>query len=295
MELSQETFNEIHRYLSGQGTPEERADFAKRLQTDESLARAVDTERRIRDGLKANENRKLFRDIHAQLQSEGALAFENTPDNQDDRNITTLQPAAGPQTTRRWPYIAAAASVLLAMGLIWYANDEPKPAQVASKTTITDQPATPDTTPQAKPAEQPAPSKTVTPAPKRLETPAPAVPETDLFTQYFKADTQFESPFPKDKLGISPAAFRQWRSDTARVNQGVRHLAQREAALALPELQQVENSSFRQVKNAAEWYIALAYLQQNDRKSCEEQLKKVISNTESTYSPQAVELLAKIR
>jgi Tfp pilus assembly protein PilF len=79
------------------------------------------------------------------------------------------------------------------------------------------------------------------------------------------------------------------------VYEGVRYLAQLESKLALQELAQVENSRFSQVKIQTEWYIALAYLQQNDLKNCKEQLKKVIANPENTYSRQAMELLGKIQ
>jgi hypothetical protein len=282
MELSEETFNEIHRYLSGAGTQEERADFERRLETDEILAAEVRTQRRIRSGLKANEYKKLFKEIHAELQSEGALPINPQPGEKREISIW-------------WPYMAAAASVLLAIGLIWYFNSTPKNTPIASETPPIEKPAIQDTSIRIEPAKTPDTTKTITPKEKPARPTAPNVIKSDFFADYFNANVTLESPFPKEKLGISPSAFRQWRSDTAHVYEGVRYLAQLESKLALQELAQVENSRFSQVKIQTEWYIALAYLQQNDLKNCKEQLKKVIANPENTYSRQAMELLGKIQ
>jgi hypothetical protein len=79
------------------------------------------------------------------------------------------------------------------------------------------------------------------------------------------------------------------------VRQGVRSLAARATETALQELKQVETSRFPQVKNAARWYIALAYLQQNDLQNCVEQLEKVAADPENQNNKMAAELLAKIQ
>ncbi|WP_353720048.1 hypothetical protein [Dyadobacter sp. 676] len=293
MELSEEAFHEIHRYLAGQGTAGERADFERRMQADEALAREVETQRRIRDGLKANEYKKLFKDIHAQLKSEGAL-YEHH--DRDETGITPLNADNSSPTGIRWPYIAAAASILVAAGLVWYINFAPDNTQIASETPARELPVMPDTAATKGGTDESADtSKTPVLKPKRPAKTEPVVSNTDFFAQYFRPDLELESPFPKDKLGISPSAFRQWRSDTTHIRQGVRYLAQREATAALPEFRQAEASQFRQVRDAAEWFAALAYLQQNDLKNCEEQLKKISANPENIYNKQAVELLAKIR
>lgn len=293
MELSEEAFHEIHQYLSGEGTPEARADFEKRMQADEALAHEVATQRRIRNGLKANEYRNLFRDIHAELQREGALADHASQDDQDDGKIVPLLPES--RFAMRWPYVAAAASILVAAGLIWYFNSQPESTPIASDTPVAEKPAAPDTLRQIPPAAKPDSLKTTTPKPKKPQ-PAPAnTVKPDFFADYFNEKPALESPFSKEKLGLSPSAFRQWRSDTAHVHQGVRYLGTHDAALALQELKQVETSRFPQVKGTAEWYIALAYLQQNDLKNCMEQLKKVAADAENPNNKQAAELLTKIQ
>lgn len=285
MELSEETFDEIHQYLSGQGTPEERAAFEGRMNADQALADEVAAQRRVRSGLKANEYKKLFKDIHAQLQSEGALPDATQPENSEAKIV----PLASEKTVR-WPYFAAAASVLLAVGLVWYFNSEPKNTRVASETPTVRDTATlrtpseaPDTAKKQIPVQQPA-----KPAPANLNA-------SEFFAAHFDPKVVLDSPFSKDKLGVSPSALTQWRSDTARVQQGIRYLAQREAGLALQEFGQVEKSRFQQLKGVTSWYKALAYLQQNDLKNCREQLKKVIEDPENTFNKQARELLAKIK
>lgn len=290
MELSEEAFHEIHQYLIGEGAPEARADFEKRMQADEALAHEVATQRRIRNGLKANEYKNLFRDIHAELQREGALAGN---DDQEGSKVIPLIPES--RFAMRWPYVAATASILVAAGLLWYFNSQPESTPIASDTPVAEKPATPDTLRQIPPPAEPDSLKTTTPKPKKPQ-PAPAhTAKPDFFAEYFNEKLTLESPFSKEKLGLSPSAFRQWRSDTAHVHQGLRHLSEHDAALALQELKQVETSRFPQVKGTAEWYIALAYLQQNDLKNCVEQLKKVAADAENPNSEQAAELLTKIQ
>lgn len=292
MELSEEAFHEIHRYLSGEGSPETRADFEKRMLADEALAHEVATQRRIRNGLKANEYKNLFRDIHAELEREGALAGNAGNDDQGG-SIVPLLPKK--RFAMRWPYVAAAASIIAAIGLVWYFNSKPESTPIAADTPTVEKPAAPDTVLPVQPDAKPDTVKT--PAPKQKQPQAPAIktPQTDFFAEYFNAKPELESPFSKEKLGLSPSAFRQWRSDTAHIQQGVRYLGKRDAELALQELKQVETSRFPQVKGTVEWYIALAYLQQNDLKNCVEQLKKVAADAENPNSKRAAELLAKIQ
>jgi hypothetical protein len=294
MELSEEAFHEIHQYLSGEGTPEDRADFEARMQADEALALEVATQRRIRNGLKANEHKNLFRDIHAQLQSEGMLNGDSGNDEQKEEKIVPL--ALAGRFAVRWPYAAAAASILLAVGLIWYFNSQPESTPIASETPAVEKPSAPDTAQAIQPTAKPDSAEAVPPAQKKQPQASPAnTPEKDLFAEYFDEKPVFESPFSKEKLGMSPSAFRQWQSDTAHVQQGIRYLSAHDAQLALQELKQVETSRFPQVKGLSEWYIALAYLQQNDLKNCVEQLKKIAANPDHANGKQATELLTKIQ
>lgn len=286
MELSEEIFHEIHQYLSGQGTPEERTSFESRMNTDEELAREVASQRRIRNGLKANEYKALFKDIHARLQSEGALPEQPQAENDD----TKILPLAADKANARWLYFAAAASVLIAIGLVWYFNLGSQDPQLASDT-----PVVKDTVTQTPPAERPDTAQHNAPVQQPVKKAPAAVNTSEFFAAYFDPNTMLESPFSGDKLGVSPSAIAQWRSDTAHVQQGIRYLAKREATLALEAFGLVEASRYRQLKRVADWYRALAYLQHNDLKNCKEQLKKIIADPENTYSKQARELLAKIQ
>ncbi|GGH25243.1 hypothetical protein GCM10007423_09300 [Dyadobacter endophyticus] len=293
MELSEEIFHEIHRYLSGEGTPEERTEFEKRMHSDEALAGEVATQRRIRNGLKANEYRNLFKDIHTQLQNEGVLpAGARQVDPQPGQTIP-LNPET--RLAIRWPYIAAAASILVAIGLAWYFSSVPNDAPIISEVTTAEKPTGPDTTTEIQPTIKPGIVKTVPTEQKKSKTAPATVNKTEFFADYFNEKVELESPFSKEKLGLSPSALKQWRSDTAHVHQGIRLLAARDSETALQEFRQVETSRFTQVKGVAGWYIALAYLQQNDLKKCVEELKKVVADPENPNSKQAAELLTKIQ
>lgn len=284
MDLSQEIFHKIHRYLSGNDTPAEREAFEAQMRSDADLAAEVAAQRRIRDGLKANEYKKLFKNIHAELENDGAL--QPAADDRDSRPVRPLV---------RWSYFAAAASIALAMGVLWYVNIDKAPAPVAHETPAVLSPAPRDTmteTPHA-----PSPDSGTKTSPKRHKKAANAPAETpadQLFAAYFKPDVDLQSPFSKEKLGLSPSAYRQWRSDTAYVHQGVRLLVQGEGGLAMQELQLAENSRYAQVKYAASWYLALSYLQQNAPDRAQEQLKKIIAESDHAYQQQAVELLGKM-
>ncbi|GGN11574.1 hypothetical protein GCM10010967_54370 [Dyadobacter beijingensis] len=290
---SEETFQEIHQYLGGQGTPDERAAFEQRMLADEALATEVALQRRIRNGLKVNEYKKLFKGIHADLQREGALPTDDNP-----TETPSLSPvkAVKPIGNRpAWAYFAAAASILLAIGLVWYFNASPETAPVASETPATQTPVAPDPASPDLPAEKSDPGKVPTPKRKQQPQRAPLpIDNAAFFAQYFDPDVTLESPFSKEKPGLSPSAFRQWRTDTTHVYAGIRLLAQREGAQALQELQQAETSRYPQARHAAEWYIALAYLQQGDLPKCKAQLEKISADPGHIYGKQVVELLAKI-
>ncbi|MCF0069399.1 hypothetical protein LZD49_02890 [Dyadobacter sp. CY261] len=295
MELSEETFDQIHQYLSGQGSPAQRADFEKRIQTESDLANELATQRRIRNGLKANEYRALFKDIHAQLQSEGSLPASDADNETGNSKVLPLSPKSASRLERHWSYLAAAASVVIGIGIVWYVNFAPKNTQVASDTPSTETPVVPDTTNSTKPIAVPDTAKPNVPVQKPVE-PAPAsIDPAKFFATYFNAEVALESPFSKERLGISPSALAQWRADTAHIRQGIRYLALRETVSALQEFQQLESSRFAETKSVAGWYMALVYLQQNDMKKCKEQLQNVISDPESPYSKRAKELLTNIQ
>lgn len=290
MELSEQTFHEIHQYLSGQGTPEERAAFENRMSVDQELSQEVASQRRIRNGLKANEYKKLFADIHAGLRREGALP--EVPE-ADDKKILPLAAENRSDAGARWPYLAAAASVLIAIGLTWYFTSTPKNTQVASD--VPEAPVVQDTVQRVEPKKTPDTTKTQAPL-KQPVKPAPAgVNASAFFAAYFDPKAVIESPFSNGKLGVSPSSIAQWRSDTAHVQQGVRHLAKSEATLALQEFDQVETSRFRQLNSVTSWYKALAYLQRNDLKNCKKQLQIVMDDPDNVYYKKAGDLLAKIQ
>jgi len=294
MELSEEAFHEIHHYLSGGGTPDERTAFEERMRADQALAGEVEVQRRIRNGLKANEYKNLLKGIHAQLENDGLLPLGTVDADPERGKIIPLNGEGRP--AMRWPYFAAAASILVAIGLIWYFNSLPTSTPVASDVPAVEKPAQTDTAKQIQPSLKPDTVKT----PPRQEQKKPQtspsnVDRTDFFADYFDEKVELENPFSKEKLGLSPSAFKQWGSDTAHVRQAVRSLAARDSETALQELKRVEASRFPQVKSAASWYIALAYLQQKDLKNCKEQLKKVAADPENQNREKATELLTKIQ
>lgn len=296
MELSEENFHDIHQYLSGKGTPRQREDFERRMDADPDLARETDTQRRIRDGLRANEYKKMFQALHTQMASDGTLPSATGPGHQpSDNTVVPLSGTDKPRKAYSWSLVAAAAaSIVIATGLVWYFNDRPQTLPVATTPPVTQPAPSVDTVMSSGPAIA-VDSANASPKPTKKKKSAPKVVLPDYFARYFNADAGLKSPFSKEKFGISPSAFRQWQADTAHVQSGIRHLLQQQGGKALDELNQVRNSRFTQVKNAAEWYAALALVQQHDWAGCRTQLQKIVDNPESDYQARAVELLREIQ
>lgn len=286
MALSENTFFEIHEYLKGNGDPAARAGFEQRMQQDPELAREVRVQQRIQSGLRANEFKKMFGQIHEQLQSAGALPVYQ----ENNARKTADQPFQVKSSKKLWPFMTAAASVVLLIGIAslfyWSPPDRP---QVAAK--VGQQPAAAtDSVSGAPLAASPATKKQWAhqPLPK-VQAPAKPSAET-LFTSYFSQPETLESPFSKEKYGLSPAAVAQWRSDTATMFRGVRLLEEGRAASALEELAKLENSRYQNLKSGAAWYIALAFLRLDQREKCREQLDDISADTTSGYREKAQRL-----
>nr|WP_295922183.1 hypothetical protein [uncultured Dyadobacter sp.] len=286
MELSEYTFFEIHEYLKGNGDPAARAGFEQRMQQDPELAREVRLQKRIQSGLRANEFKKMLGEIHEQLHSAGALPVY--PENSD--GTTSDQPLQINSSKKLWPYMAAAASVVLAIGVAWLFYWSPRHRPQVAVQSDQQTPAATDSVSDVPSAAGPATKKQAAhqPLPK-AQTSSPLSAET-LFASYFSKPEALESPFSREKYGLSPAAVAQWRSDTAAMSRGILLLEENQAVAALEELGKLENSRYQNLKSGAAWYIALAFLRLDQREKCREQLNGIAADTTSAYREKAQRL-----
>ncbi|MDF7821824.1 hypothetical protein P1X15_29675 [Runella sp. MFBS21] len=290
MELNEKTFEQIHAYLRGEGTEEERMEFEQRIIQDPQLAEEVTAQQRIKSGLKANKHKQRFAEIHAQLESEGALPTWEVVASPTEVPEVPVKPLSQPRPL--WRYWAAAASVIIVAGVGWYIYtlqdttphlaSHPDTTAPSDTTTIpranqeTPEPASP------KPSSTPATPKTITPDYKAL------------FAQNFSRTPSIGSPFSTEKLGVNPTMVARWQADTAALHEGIRLLDAGRGRSALVEFQKVEKSRFEELRQHGEWYVALALLWQSEYGQTRERLRTISTSEQHFYQTKAKNLLAKI-
>ncbi|GAB3169296.1 anti-sigma factor [Telluribacter humicola] len=296
MELSEEMFNQIHAYLGGEGTVEERSAFEQQMNQSPALAREVATQKRIKSGLKINEYKTQFEGIHAQLKAEGSLPIVNTTlekevVGEEERNEKVL-----PTTSYRslWRYVAAAASIIVVIGVGWWVynstDESPREMVAQDKKPQTNQNTTSEpgtTSPESDPLDTPA---TSTPSAQ-----APDLPDTQqLFADAFDSTPDISSPFANDNLGVSPGSVARWQSDTATLHAGIRLLQKGQGASALIQLEKAEKSTNKDIRDHAQWYIALTMLQGGQTGLVSQRLEQIALDTNHPYQERASILLRKL-
>lgn len=293
--VSEELFNQLHAYLRGEGSPAERTAFEQQMNQNPELAQEVASQKRIKAGLKANENKRKFQDIHAQLKATGALpevVVEPTPveEEVEEEVVTPLW---------NWGRLAVAAGVILVAGIGWYiySNSRPTQTQVA---------VTPETDARPRPTPKldtvsPKP-ETVNPKPETQNSkpqtvnPKPEPPNfKQLFAQNFTANPKIGSPFSSENLGVSPSLVARWQSDTATLHAGIRLLEADRGRSALVEFEKLEKSKFEEIQQHAQWYIALSLLWQNQYEKTKERLDSIAAKDKHLYQFRAKRLLEKLK
>lgn len=289
MDLSENTFFEIHEYLKGNGDAAARIAFERRMQQDPELAREVQSQKRILSGLKANAYKQIFEEIHDQLDSGGLLPGLPHAAGRSGKD------AAGSDSRRTWwPYMAAAASLLIALGITWYFHWTPRTrAHMASGVhSVPPAPAAPE---QGAPiAEDRGPEQPVQDKPVNKKKTRPASTSEQLFAMYYKTPIGLETPFSRDKYGLSPSAVAQWRADTATLHEGARLLGTGHTEPALLTLKKLEGSRFQSVKYHSGWYIALAFLRLDQMENCREQVTGIAADHANPYHEKAERLLEQL-
>ena len=296
--LSEELFNQIHAYLRGEGSPEERTAFEQQMNQNPELAQEVASQKRIKAGLKANENKRKFQDIHAQLKAAGALPevvvqptlIEEEVEEEVTAKVTPLW---------NWGRFAVAAGVILAVSIGWYiySNSEPTQTEVAITPETDGRPRPtpkPDTVSPKPETTNPKP-ETVNPKPETVN-PKPEPPNfKQLFAQNFSATPKIGSPFSSENLGVSPSLVARWQSDTATLHAGIRLLDAGRGRSALAEFEKLGKSKFEEIQQHAQWYIALSLLWQSQYEKTKERLDAIVANDKHLYQARAKKLLEKLK
>ena len=135
MELSDELLEQIGNYLSGQMTPAAKTQFEARMQQNARLKEEVAIQTEIKQGLSFLRQKERFKTMHADLETRGLL--KSTGELRAEPS--SVETKVVPLSTRRtlfgptWTYFAAAASVLLLLGLGWglYQNNADESSELA--------------------------------------------------------------------------------------------------------------------------------------------------------------------
>ncbi|MFN3589973.1 MAG: anti-sigma factor family protein [Spirosomataceae bacterium] len=278
-ELDESTFEQIHAYLRGEGTLQERTQFEARLQADAVLAEELKNQQQIQVGLRVLAHKKRFEAIHAELKASGNL--------QEEIPKTVILPL-NPKKSLWKPWVAAA-SVLFIVGAAWYVfikpTESPSSMPLAQKTEEKQ-----DTVAAPVPAERKNLAAEIKKEPKVDKSPLKT-----LFEQNFDANPRPSSPFSQEKMGMNPGLLQLWETETAAFFKGVDLLDKGEANQALALFEKTAESRFDELRPYGEWYAILALIRLEETNSAMEKLRKLSQTDGHLYQLRAKNLLKKIQ
>ncbi len=274
MELSEDIFNQIHQYLNNTLAEDEHKKFKNQMNTNPALAEEVATQRRIKAGLKINNYKQQFKNIHTQLKNENALPiFEEKPLFKKEAS------------TFKWHYFAYAASITLIIGVGFFfyqkqASTESEEQVATTKDNTTKQAVKTDKGNNIELAEIEKPFKKNTP-----------INYNKIYTDNFTDSPVIDSPFSSEKYGISPSKIASWEADTLSLRGAINYLKTGKNQDAQAELQKLRNSKFDNIRFHSDWYLALVYLHQKDGIRATEILKKIRDDKQHLYAKKAEQIL----
>lgn len=274
--LSQNIFEQIHLYLSGEMNEKETKDFEKLLEENAEVNEEFVFQKRIKDGLKAQQFKKQFQNIHQQLNAKGELI---RPEINSSKSVFRLS----------WKYLSIAASVMIILGVwwIWTKNDRISTVENDKLTKNIPPISTPkiiikeDSTIQAK----------VINNNKKLS-------KSIDFEAFMQMPETLNSPFQQGKtMGISPSSIALWETDSSTLVSNVKTFKQNpklQSTQVLERFQALQQSRFESVRQQAEWYEALVRLSRKELKEARKILNNIALNKTHPYQTKAILLLKKL-
>lgn len=272
MELNEDIFNQIHLYLNEDLVEEERQKFEIQINQNPALAQEIALQRRIKSGLKVNDYKKQFSNIHSLLKQENLLPFF------EEKTVAKLN-----TTNSNWRYFAYAASIVLMIGtgLFFYLKSDPS-KQLANKS--------------PKPSiKLSKPDKIEIAKNDKIINKAVPVDLNELFFNNFTNKPAIALPFSSEKFGVSPSRMASWDADTLILRKGIEYLEIKKTQSAIDEFQKISISKFENIKFHADWYLALAYLQKKDLFKAKKQLNLIIANEKHNYLKESKALMKILR
>lgn len=286
MKLTEEIFTQIYQYLNGELSQTEKDYFEELLRLNKNIANEVALQKRIKAGLKSNEYKNKFKEIHAQLHSENLLPSFEQEILGTEKNIISHQHSL---KLLNWQYFAFAASFILVFGISFYFfTIEKSTEQLVQKN---DKKGIPDSVKISliEPVKKEVFAKT------NEQKQQADKPIKQLFSKYFNRIPTLESPFSSKKFGVSPNKFMKWEADTTALQQGINLLSEGKAKAALAIFETLSSSIFEPVKQQAEWYTALAQLKRAKLVETLAQLEKIIILEKHPYHAKAKKMLEDLK
>lgn len=288
-------FDKIERYLLNQLPGEERATFEAEIAADPALARQVAAQRKEHEMMEALLEKRL----------RGKMAQWNTETN-------AAEPEAEEQgkrpVKRRWLWWLTACAAMIVALVLWIPRREggapvdPVPAPVFQPPG-TELPVATDKQEKPEPLQSPQ---------KPPAKPAVTARYIALARQH-RGDINFNVDLVRNtgptssaiKDALTPLSARRFSEgidllsslpDTSSVYWdaqfyiGLAYLAQNQSQISIAYLAEVAKQTNNLLSDDAAWYLALAYLEQGNRKKCEAALQRITADNQHPYYEKANKL-----
>lgn len=271
MELNEDIFDQIHQYLNEEFDDEEYKKFEIQMNQNPALAQEVATQRRIKYGLKVNDFKQQFINIHAQLKKENILPvlIENTF---ADETPNIILKSFNSYSILRYITIAASVVLLIGGGIFIFTEQQSNDQIAQQKNKLK------STTPDTRIEKSNEIAETKKPLIK-----IKSIDFNKIYAANFVKNPVIESPFSSEKYGLSPSKMASWEADTLNLREGIMYLASGKTQDAIDKFKSLTISKFENIRFQADWYLVLAYLKAQDIAKVKGSLEMIIANEKHIY------------
>ena len=269
MNLSENQFELIEAYLANQLSPADRASFETDIAGDAEFQAEVNRQRDLRLGLRALGIERVLARAKAQVEQMNSSVEETSRTSSASVNQPVVRPL------NAWRYWAAAASVVLLLGVGYYTYQQSgsRRAEIAYADTFS--PTSSDQLLKEFPTGSLPPS-----ARAQL---------LDALTNYRaghydKVIAQLKT-LPADKQTIHYKTYFL----------GLSYLANNQPGNAIPLLKQARTAPSSTIRQKADWFLALAYVKNGETKKALPMLNQISTDKANPFRSLAQQVLQKIR
>jgi hypothetical protein len=256
MDLSDDLLEQIGAYLAGGLPAEERARFETRLQRDEALRQEVALQRQLKRGLQFLSQKDRFKQLHADLNQRGLLSDADPAAVPEGTSAPEAKVA--PLPVRRSVFQGGWARWAMAAAVVLLLGL----GWVAYL--------------------------------NRPETDPDRAQNERLFAAYFSPNPKPSPALPPDPDRLTaPSASEAARRDSVRLQAAVAGLSRTEPS-TIRELTALASGTPGHWSASAQWYLALARLQVNERREAETLLRTMAQRNGHPYQSEARRLLSQL-